>query len=1344
LQNVHLKGQGKNSTSQTETLVYIKDGSLTMKGDSSISENRNPGYGGGVYVDAGGAFTMQDNASVYDNKATDVSGGGGGGVYVTSNGTFTMDGGTIYGNEAEYGGGGVYVDGASAIFTMTGGTIYGSEANVQTGEPFNTAGNGASLYVDGGTAKYGTDLGGGTIVTSGNSTDITLPDFAATLDTGSNTKGYFTLKEAIWDANSSGGTITLLKDVETDKNGETDGYMISTNITLKPGSSGGRTIKQGDSDSYLFGVSAIFILEGNLTIDGGGDDFAGTNRDGVEILSGGTLKIYDGVTITGFKNTGNSRGGGVNVYGTFYMYGGVIAGNSAGANGGGVYVSGGIFNMSGGTIGKIVDETDGSTIIEGNTALNGGGVYVDTYGTFTMSDTAKIQGNEATDGGGVYITGTASTSTTTTFTMSGGIIAGNKATTRGGGVYMNYSTFEMSGGYIYGSDYGTESLRNKANPTYFVASLYFYNSGGSATYKGDYAGKNYGKTGDTITNFASGCDDTLPPLEGSPVNPILIKNVGDFDKIIPGTSGVGKHYKIDDSVTTPIELPSTWTPIGTSTNTFQGNFDGNGKTIEMNITTISGGDNYAGLFGYIGSGGIVKNLKLTGSITSDKGYVGALAGRNSGTVSNISSSVDVECTYTTALSHAGGLVGENWGPISNCYTTGDVKATSPNVFIAGITTGNSTATIEYCWASGNIIAQPSAPTGSCVAGIHAGNPDPNPVSNCVALNPSISSTPSNSSTDMGRVCSNNKAFPTGTKSWAIDSMTVSATPKDTATGTVTTAQARNMMAWWTGTTNANWTVAASKNDATEANPWYWDTIGNVPRLRFDDEETLPITPITPVLDDFTITGNGDVTWDDSAKTGTVTYDGTAKSVKVTAKSGKTTGTVTVKYDGSTTAPTNAGTYAVTFTVTADGNYNAVTLTAGTLKINPATPTAADFVITGAGTYLYDGTTRPVTVVLRTGITGMSGTRTVSYTDKITGTTNTTAPSAVGTYIVTIGVTAGENYAAVTGLSAGTLIIGNSISNRAGLEGISLTGTYVLTGDIDVTGTWTPLGSGANSFKGTLDGNGHTITMDDLVIPVVSVMDHGLFGTIGQGGEVKNLKLAGTVSFTGNNETMFGPLAGLNRGTIRNIASSVDVIVTNTVLWVYGGGIAGRNTDGLIENCYSTGNISVTFDDSTTTATTGTYIACAGGIAGERYSGTIRNCWAGGTISANVPYLTSRGAAAGGIVGTGSGVDNCVALNSSVKAEANGSTANAGRISGTSNAGTNYANSAMTVNQTIAGTTTVGTENGDDVSLATAGNLSWWTATAKWTVASTKSGATEANPWVWNDTNTRPVLWFEMP
>ena len=95
---------------------------------------------------------------------------------------------------------------------------------------------------------------------------------------------------------------------------------------------------------------------------------------------------------------------------------------------------------------------------------------------------------------------------------------------------------------------------------------------------------------------------------------------------------------------------------------------------------------------------------------------------------------------------------------------------------------------------------------------------------------------------------------------------------------------------------------------------------------------------TPIADDYTVTG-----------TGSFTYDGTAKAVTIIAKASKSTGNITILYNGNTAEPVNAGTYTVTFNIAAATGFNAVNgLAAGTLTIAKAVgavvaaPTAASF------------------------------------------------------------------------------------------------------------------------------------------------------------------------------------------------------------------------------------------------------------------------------------------------------------------------------------------------------------------------------------------------------------------
>ena len=187
---------------------------------------------------------------------------------------------------------------------------------------------------------------------------------------------------------------------------------------------------------------------------------------GVEVDNNATFTMYGG-TICGHKQPHSYYGAGVYVHNsTFNMYGGAISGNAASWCGG-VAALGSTFNMHGGVISdnmvsaggggvllsdKSVMNMSGNAKISDNIALaeshaSGGGVYIyasadgEVGNCLYMSDNAKISGNTATQGGAVYVRKNGQV------TMSGNAqISNNTATENGGGVYVENSTFKIAGG----------------------------------------------------------------------------------------------------------------------------------------------------------------------------------------------------------------------------------------------------------------------------------------------------------------------------------------------------------------------------------------------------------------------------------------------------------------------------------------------------------------------------------------------------------------------------------------------------------------------------------------------------------------------------------------------------------------------------------------------------------------------------------------------------------------------------------------------------------------------------------------------------------------------------------
>ena len=163
-----------------------------------------------------------------------------------------------------------------------------------------------------------------------------------------------------------------------------------------------------------------------------------------------------------------------------------------------------------------------------------------------------------------------------------------------------------------------------------------------------------------------------------------------------------------------------WTPIGTSfKNSYTGTFDGGGHTITG--LTVTTNDKYAGLFGYIGNAGTVKNVVMEGVlITSNNGssQAGGVAGFSRGTIENCSVSGSVSGTV-----YVGGVVGAQWGgSITGCSSSATVKGTVDVGGVAGQT--NSSATLTACYATGNVIIEINPKkniAGGSLVGMNAGS-----------------------------------------------------------------------------------------------------------------------------------------------------------------------------------------------------------------------------------------------------------------------------------------------------------------------------------------------------------------------------------------------------------------------------------------------------------------------------------------------------------------------------------------------------------------------------------------------------------------------------------------------
>ena len=229
--------------------------------------------------------------------------------------------------------------------------------------------------------------------------------------------------------------------------------------------------------------------------------------------------------------------------------------------------------------------------------------------------------------------------------------------------------------------------------------------------------------------------------------------------------------------------------------------------------------------------------------------------------------------------------------------------------------------------------------------------------------------------------------------------------------------------------------------------------------------------------------------------------------------------------------------------------------------------------------------------------------------------NATDWQAGGEYTYTVSLAAAKDLGyAIESDGSYTVTSADGLMNVAELVNGGKTDINItLDKNIDLTGKgWTPIGTSFdNSYKGTFDGGGHTITG-----LTVTTNDQfvGLFGYLNRAGMVKNVVMEG-IQITSNH--MFGctgGVVGYSWGTIENCSVSGSVSGTDCV-----GGVVGSQKAGSIIGCSSSATVK------------GKHYV--GGVAGEKW-GTMTACYATGNVTLEI--ASQKNNFGGGVVGLNGG------------------------------------------------------------------------------------------------------------
>ena len=484
----------------------VRGGIIT--GGTGLTDRNNNGYGGGVYVDGGGRFTMT-GGSIVGCKAEGYIAFGGG-VFVAKGGQFTMTGGSIVGCTAvadEYGhayGGGIRNDGevrGDIGRTTLSGTAEIRDCHAKGG--FLLYGGGISdagtLTINGDVKIIGCTAGGmgsdAMYVNDNNDSSVTGGTFYGSIqDLGNKISGLI-VTYRINDADyaiqvlQSGNQITLPNPA---KPGYTfDGWykdgakwekttLVTEKLTLTGSlyvpvtDESTLTAALADSSSDVIRLTSDIKLSNELQItnnrkvtldrngyvlDLGGKHISVSALSGDPWYHSNQLTIIDSDPTKHHKFTDNDGLWKLDENGDKTVSGGVITGGSdgssaiiAGSRGTVTMNVGNIIGCSTSGVGGAVSARNGTFIMNGGSIIGcktdfaGGAVYV-LNGKFIMNSgsiTNCVVTSPAGDGGAVYI------SNDSTFTMTGGSIADCTAV-NGSALYLKNGTMNAGGGTVGGT-----------------------------------------------------------------------------------------------------------------------------------------------------------------------------------------------------------------------------------------------------------------------------------------------------------------------------------------------------------------------------------------------------------------------------------------------------------------------------------------------------------------------------------------------------------------------------------------------------------------------------------------------------------------------------------------------------------------------------------------------------------------------------------------------------------------------------------------------------------------------------------------------------------------------------
>jgi len=695
----------------------------------------------------------------------------------------------------------------------------------------------------------------------------------------------------------------------------------------------------------------------------------------------------------------------------------------------------------------------------------------------------------------------------------------------------------------------------------------------------------------------------------------------------------GKEAAANGRLMADIDLSSvTWTPIGygySEAKYYSGNFDGNGKTVNLTYNISNSYVNYVGLFGRLGTAGSIHDLTVTGSVSGTTN-VGGIVGCSAGAITNCTN----KAVVTSSSGKGGGIAGSaEGGTIVNCSSYGKITGSGTANDCGGIVGRTTAATVKGCMNYG-------AASGYYNIGGIAGNVyGSDTVTECgnygditVDCTGYLSATHS-----AGGIAG--YVYQTGTVSSCFNKGTVVSNDwsvggivgyVNSSTGTVENCyNGGTVSSTMTGTPYVGGIVGRGNNASGKVQNCYnYGAVSTTGTATYVGGVVGYANGTTNVSNNYYLTGSAAI--------------GLGKSTdNTTAEDAAALKTISASLGDAfkeSNAYTNSGYPVLTWqTLNSAVVPEKIVVANAPAKTLYTAGDAFDAAGMAVTAYLSDGTSTAVTdfTVAPAVLSASDKKAVISY--KLNGITVSTEQNID---VLSSGVPAlnEDGYYELADADDLEWFQAQAANGITYLNGI-------VTADIDVSDiSWTPIGTSALPYAGLFNGNGHVITYSCTVKTY-----GGLFGAAADA-EIKDLTVKGTLSSEYTLDEYIGGIVGYTKDTtISGCTNEVSVSASGG----HSAGIVGCAEASTITGCVNNGNVScslsagsgvggiVGYSSSNTTADTisdcsnngdvtgGSFV---GGILGYSYGAdSITKCSNSGTIKGT--YATAGNYGTGGIAGS---------------------------------------------------------------------------------------------------------------